>query len=184
MALTDKITAIADAIRAKTGKTDTMTMDEMVRELEELEVSDGYHNADLISALIDRSITEIIIPEGTAKIGAYAFANCQKLAKATIPNSLQNIASFAFYNCATLEEITIPASVNTIYSSAFGKCPNMTKVIFKGMPDSIAAAAFSGDDAITDVYVPWSEGEVANAPWGAANAAIHYGYVADEAEGG
>lgn len=33
MALTDKLTAIADAIRAKTGKSNTMTLDEMVTEI-------------------------------------------------------------------------------------------------------------------------------------------------------
>lgn len=33
MALTDKLTAIADAIRAKTGKSDTMTLDNMVTEI-------------------------------------------------------------------------------------------------------------------------------------------------------
>ena len=33
MALTDKLTAIADAIRAKTGKTNTMTLDSMVTEI-------------------------------------------------------------------------------------------------------------------------------------------------------
>ena len=33
MALTDKLTAIANAIRAKTGGTDTLTLDEMVLEI-------------------------------------------------------------------------------------------------------------------------------------------------------
>ena len=33
MALTDKLTAIADAIRAKTGKSNTMTLDEMATEI-------------------------------------------------------------------------------------------------------------------------------------------------------
>ena len=33
MALTDKLTAIADAIRAKTGKTNAMTLDEMASEI-------------------------------------------------------------------------------------------------------------------------------------------------------
>ena len=33
MALTDKLTAIADAIRTKTGKTDSMTLDEMASEI-------------------------------------------------------------------------------------------------------------------------------------------------------
>lgn len=34
MALTDKLTAIADAIRAKTGKTDGLTLEQMATEIE------------------------------------------------------------------------------------------------------------------------------------------------------
>jgi hypothetical protein len=33
MALTDKLTAIADAIRGKTGKTDALTLDQMATEI-------------------------------------------------------------------------------------------------------------------------------------------------------
>jgi hypothetical protein len=41
MALIDKLTAIADAIRAKTGKSDTLTLDEMPTEIESIETSGG-----------------------------------------------------------------------------------------------------------------------------------------------
>ena len=41
MALTDKLTAIADAIRAKTGKTDSMTLDEMVVEINSIIVGEA-----------------------------------------------------------------------------------------------------------------------------------------------
>lgn len=35
---------------------------------------------------------------------------------------------------------------------------------------------FYGCSNLTDIYVGWSEGEVANAPWGATNATIHYNW--------
>ena len=41
MALIDKITAIANAIRAKTGTTNTMTLDEMVTEISNISVGTG-----------------------------------------------------------------------------------------------------------------------------------------------
>ena len=47
-------------------------------------------------------------------------------------------------------------------------------LIFKGTPTNIDSKAFSVCDKITDIYVPWSSGAVANAPWGATNATIHY----------
>ena len=41
MALTDKLTAIADAIRAKTGKTDSLTLDSMVTEISSISGGDS-----------------------------------------------------------------------------------------------------------------------------------------------
>lgn len=41
MALIDKLTAIADAIRVKTGKTATMTLDEMPTEIAAIEAGEG-----------------------------------------------------------------------------------------------------------------------------------------------
>lgn len=41
MALTDKLKAIADAIRGKTGKTDGMTLDQMPEEIAGIETGGG-----------------------------------------------------------------------------------------------------------------------------------------------
>ena len=41
MQLTNKLTAIADAIRTKTGKTDTMTLEQMVTEISSISVGTG-----------------------------------------------------------------------------------------------------------------------------------------------
>lgn len=42
MALTSKLTAIADAIRAKTGNTDPMTLSDMAYEISTIQVGGGY----------------------------------------------------------------------------------------------------------------------------------------------
>jgi hypothetical protein len=44
MALTDKLTAIADAIRGKTGKTDGLTLDQMAAEIAGIEAGGGGEN--------------------------------------------------------------------------------------------------------------------------------------------
>ena len=41
MAITNKLTAIADAIRSKTGKTDTMTLEQMATEISNISVGGG-----------------------------------------------------------------------------------------------------------------------------------------------
>ena len=82
------------------------------------------------------------------------------------------ISAKAFYNNNKLTGIVIPESVTIVDKWAFSTCDKLTQVIFQGKPDSINGYAFGG--AQTDIYVPWAEGEVANAPWGATNATIHY----------
>lgn len=47
MALTDKLSAIADAIRAKTGKTDTMTLEQMPTEIASITGGGGGSSADV-----------------------------------------------------------------------------------------------------------------------------------------
>lgn len=47
MALTDKLTAIGDSIRLKSGKTDKLTLDEMPQEIEALTTEDIIQHADI-----------------------------------------------------------------------------------------------------------------------------------------
>ena len=58
---------------------------------------------------------------------------------------------------------------DTVYNSN-----TLTEIIINSPSPQIAANAFRRTDALTDIYVPWSEGDVANAPWGAVNATVHY----------
>lgn len=55
----------------------------------------------------------------------------------------------------------------------------METVTFKSKT-TIANNTFSGCNNLKVINVPWAEGEVANAPWGATNATINYNYVAEE----
>ena len=148
------------------------------------------------------SLTSIIIPDSVTKIGSYAFSKCTSLMSITIPNGVTEIRNWAFSWCSGLTSITIPDGVTTlenyvfagcsgltsitipngvtsIGNTAFAKCTGLTSVIFKGTPTTISSTAFNGCTNLTDIKVPWAEGVVANAPWGATNATITYNYTAD-----
>ena len=56
---------------------------------------------------------------------------------------------------------------------------SVTTVIINSTPTWIHGRAFRSSSALTDIYVPWAEGEVGNAPWGATNATIHYNTAFD-----
>lgn len=61
---------------------------------------------DFIGTL-DRSATEVYIPEGTTTIGEYAFYYMYDLRKIHIPNSVKKIDSGAFYGCYNIEEVYV-----------------------------------------------------------------------------
>lgn len=62
---------------------------------------------------------------------------------------------------------------------AFYLCQELAKVQFQGTPQALSSNCFISCSALTTINVPWGEGEVANAPWGATNATINYNYTGE-----
>lgn len=89
------------------------------------------------------------------------------------------IRSHAFHDCTNLALISLPESLTSIGVYTFSDCTSLTSIAFKGTPSSIMSSAFDGCTNLTEIKVPWSEGAVANAPWGATNATITYNYVGE-----
>lgn len=96
------------------------------------------------------------------------------------------ISNFAFRGCESLLSFTSCAGRLQSGKMAFAYCTNLTKVTFRtkdldysqgsgsNPKYSMDSDLFTGCTALTDIYVPWSEGEIDSAPWGATNATIHY----------
>lgn len=267
MSVNEKMTAIANAIRSKTGGTENLTLDAMAEAIAGIETgSGGDYTNEQIGTLIDRSVMWFIIPDGVAKIGAYAFSGCSSLQGVGIPEGVTSIDTYAFNGCSSLQTVAIPEGVTTIGAYAFSgcsslqtavipegvtsignnaftgckkiimtelpdsitslsgfnsvsglmvtkfpanlqrienyalvstgisvteipagvtyvgagcmqTCSNLTELTFLGTPTSIAATVFTGCKNLAVINVPWAEGEVANAPWGATNATINYNYT-------
>ena len=124
--------------------------------------------------------TDLVIPDGVTVINPRAFVHWVQFTSLKLPETVAAIQSMAFQYCSGLESVTIPASVKGIYGSAFGYCSGLKSVTFEGTPTHIESYAFQNCTALTDIYVPWGEGEVLGAPWGAMNANIHYPLVPTE----
>ena len=71
----------------------------------------------------------------------------------------------------------LPAELLTIDTNAFYNCSGLTAITFKSKPSTFSASAFTGCTNLLTINVPWAEGEVADAPWGATNATINYNYT-------
>ena len=112
-------------------------------------------------------------PSGLTAIGAYGLSKIANLNITTLPNFV-TLYEGVCWKSTGLKEMTIPSGVMTVSAYAFDACTDLTKVTFKAKPETIHTTAFSEDTALTDIYVPWAEGAVENAPWGATNATIHY----------
>ena len=74
---------------------------------------------------------DVVIPEGTAKIGDYAFYNCDDLTSVTIPDSVTSIGEEAFSDCSGLTSVTIGDGVTSIGENAFLSY-SLTDVYYQG----------------------------------------------------
>jgi hypothetical protein len=117
-------------------------------------------------------LASVNIPKAT-EIGGNTFAQCTNLTSVDMPNVI-SIANRAFHSSG-ITSVNMP-KVTTIGINAFGGCLGLTYITFKGTPSSIADDAFSGCTNLKTINVPWAEGEVGIAPWGATNATIVYNY--------
>lgn len=120
-----------------------------------------------------RDATSINIPESVEYIGQLAFGGTG-ITSIVIPDSVTEIKSYAFGNCYAAETLIIGSGVTVIPTHCFSECSALRTVTFSAIPNSVNVSAFYRCNAIRVIYVPWSEGEVDGAPWGATNAVIHY----------
>lgn len=125
------------------------------------------------------NITTADLTGVTTMDGAQNMAYCSKLTTLIIPD-LAKIANQSFNRCKLTGTLKLKSLTSGSGNSSFGENTSLTKVyFFKKISISWQQNLFSGDTGITDIYVPWSSGEVSGAPWGATNATIHYDTVYD-----
>lgn len=106
MALTDKLTAIGDAIRSKTGGSDLLTLDEMPQEIQSIQTGGGtITDTELADSILDGSITSYSSSDLTS-IWDYAFYGRAALIDVTLPN-VTLLKSNVFNGCTSLQSISI-----------------------------------------------------------------------------
>lgn len=124
-----------------------------------------------------QSLSLTTLPDSVEYINMFAFQNCTNLALTSLPNSLKQIDDYSFSLCSNLAITEIPANVENVLSYAFDSCTGLTNLTFRGTPTYISENVFYGCTNLTTINVPWAEGAVADAPWGATNATINYNYT-------
>lgn len=148
-----------------------------------------------------QAIEEVVVSENVVNLGGNAFNNCWALKRFSNYDNLININNAAFNACKleykylppkvevignnafanmslNISPLIIPETVNSIGSRVFYNS-FFTTIMFKGKPETLVSDTLLYTRT-TDIYVPWAEGEVSGAPWGATSSQIHYNTTYDE----
>ena len=102
--------------------------------LPSIEVEEGSRGYRSVGGIVyDSGLTDLLhapgglggdvkIPEGTERIGPFAFYGCGKIASVRLPDTLKAIGDSAFNGCSGLSAMRMPASLDSIGGYAFSGC--------------------------------------------------------------
>lgn len=128
MSINSKMTAIADAIREKTGGTDPLTLDAMAEAIAGIQTGGGSSAED---GIIDGTISGKYTNNRVTAIEAYRFYGMNKLTKVSFPK-VTKLVNSAFRNCSSLSEIDFPKLATISGESCFDSCV-LTSVVLPSL---------------------------------------------------
>lgn len=100
--------------------------------VETLGYSVFYNCSSLVDVTLPSTLKEFEEHPTSSDSGSMAFFSCKSLKNIVIPDGVAKLSAGLFYECSSLESITIPASVTEISRVAFGSCTNLKTVNYKG----------------------------------------------------
>lgn len=116
------------------------------------------------------------LPEQVKEIREYAFSGSRCVSR--LPDSVERIEDYAFRGAYGFRELSLPKSLVYMGGWAFMSIYDLEAVTFNSKPEiHYGRNIFDSCPNLTTINVPWSEGEVAGAPFGATNATINYNYT-------
>lgn len=75
--------------------------------------------------VLQRNLTEFVVPEGVTEIEKYAFQGCSSLKNISLEEGVTVIAERAFDECESLREISLPDSLTTIGKDLLIRCSSL-----------------------------------------------------------
>lgn len=170
------MTAIADAIREKTGGSTQLTPAEMVDAILGIksrieftrddsgnivgvslyglsEVPEKAFYQHTFSGSTTLQWVDFTNSPGISKIGNSAFSGCTALTSINLPDTITEIGTAAFSGCTALTSINFPDSLTKIGAKAFSNCRSLQ---FETLPQtikSIGESAFLNCSALTNVEI-------------------------------
>lgn len=136
-----------------------------------------YYSKGLYVGSPATELTSLVIPEGTTKIKANTFCNCEKVSSVSFPTSLTTVESRAFEGCASITKVSTPSLTawcrinfkpNYDYETVYDSNGNVARdtndewdwdieiprLFYKSNPLYYAHALYVNDNAITNLSIP------------------------------
>ncbi len=107
-----------------------------------------------ITALRDKTIEELVIPNCVTSIGYGAFQFNDTLKSVIIGDGVTSIGEVAFDDCSNLTRVVLGDNVESIDMYAFRSCKNLTSIEISNSVKSIGMYAFYNCSSLTSVVIP------------------------------
>lgn len=149
MALTDKLKAIGEAIRTKTGHTELLRLDEMPEAIMSIATSDGEDSADEVADLLSNTLKVL----NNSKVTVLKTRACQAstaLVSVNLPE-VTNLGSYAFYQATGLTTVKLP-KLTTVSTQVFYGCTKLQHADC-GMLGNIPAQTFNACTSLTELIL-------------------------------
>lgn len=101
-------------------------------------------------------IETVSMPNTVTEIGQYAFSHCEALHTINLSTNLETIGSCAFLYCESLTSVIFPQSVRTLGDNAFGDCESLTNITLNEGLETIGNGVFLRCNITGDVTIPSS----------------------------
>lgn len=110
---------------------------------------------DLFKSLIDRSITSLVVPDGTEILRPHAFSGCSNITTLTLPNSLKIIYDSALHGLHSVTNLEVPDSVTRIEgcNGYPNTTTNLTSLTLGSGLEYIGNNAFRNNTNLTSITI-------------------------------
>ncbi|MBQ1436373.1 MAG: leucine-rich repeat protein [Ruminococcus sp.] len=110
--------------------------------------------AEDYAKMIDRSITNVEIPESVSQIGYYAFAGCRNITSITFPSTVAFAANSVCQDCTSLSNVTfLGTNFYRLGDFFFKGCTSLTSVSLPSQIMTLGNAAFA-NSGLTSIALP------------------------------
>lgn len=149
MALIDKLTEIANSIRAKTGGTEPLTLDQMATEIKSIS-----GNEDLFYKRITGQLgEEIVLDEKYTTIGSYSFSGNPNLKKITA-DYVTSYSASALGSMESVEEVSLNRLVNAKNPNLFYNNKKLKNISLNSLESTGDSFIFGQCIALEELVLP------------------------------